>query len=66
MAGEWLLVALQLRVRAWPLVKETLYKLPWYMIKKGILGVAYVSLCVCVCVFQSPVPWPTRKLYCST
>ena len=39
MAGEWFLVGLQLRVRAWPLVKETLYKLPWNTIKGAFLAV---------------------------
>ena len=63
-AGEWFLLGLQLSARVWPLVKETLYKLPWNTIKLalliqgGILGVLVsrmtrVSVCVCACVSVS-------------
>ena len=67
MAGEWVLVGLQLRIKVWPLVKETLYKLPWHTIKLafliqgsilGILVSRMTRVCVCVYVFQSPTPLP--------
>lgn len=45
MMGEWILVGLQLRVRVWPLVKETIYKLPW-----NIINGVFLAVCLCVCI----------------
>lgn len=64
---EWFLVGLQLRVRAWPLVKEILYNLPWNTIKWAFLVQGWplspryclsVSLSVCLCMFKSPGSCP--------
>lgn len=51
MAGKWFLVGLQLKVSAWPLVKEILHELPQNTIKLAS-RMTHVSV-VCVCVFQS-------------
>ena len=62
MAGEWVLMSLQLRDPGSRGMARALYKLPRNTIKGGILISKMTHVSVCLCVFKSPGPCLPHEL----